>query len=129
MSLNKSQKLRVVALKLCRQMRKNPTKAEDIFWQAVRKRKFMGVKFYRQYPIFFDYLGKETFYIADFYSFEYKLVIEIDGRIHDCTKEKDKFRTEVINLLGISVTRFKNEEIVNNLDKVLKSLSKYFKSQ
>ncbi len=125
MSLNKSAKLRLVALELSRKMRKSPTKAEDIFWQTVRNRKFMGVKFYRQYPIFFDNLGKETFYIADFYSFEQKLVIEIDGRIHNYTEERDKFRTEIINLLGINVIRFKNDEVINDLDEVLEKLKKY----
>ncbi len=125
MSLNRSSKLRLVALELCKKMRKNPTKAEDIFWQAVRKRKFMRVKFYRQYPIFFDYLGKETFYIADFYSFEHKLVVEIDGRIHNYTQQRDRFRTEIINLLGINVIRFKNEDIINDLEYVLDKLKRY----
>ena len=123
MSLNKSKELRIVALELCRKMRKNPTPAEYIVWKAVRKRKFKGIKFYRQYPLFFDYLGKETFYIADFYSHEKKIVVEIDGRIHNYTKERDKLRTEVINMLGINVIRFKNEEVINNLKSVLERLA------
>ena len=58
-------------------------------------------------------------------AFEYNLVVEIDGRIHDYTLERDKFITEVINLLGINVIRFKNEEVINNLEDVLERLKRY----
>jgi len=48
------------------------------------------------------------------------LVIEIDGEIHNYHKKRDALRTEIINMLGIRVLRFKNEEVLNNIDKVLK---------
>ncbi|HEX9975484.1 MAG TPA: DUF559 domain-containing protein, partial [bacterium] len=67
MSLSHDPRLRQIAKELCRMLRRNQTNAEKIFWEAVRNRRFMGLKFYRQYPIFFDFSGQETFFIADFF--------------------------------------------------------------
>ncbi len=122
MSLNKNHKLKMVAQKLCRELRKNSTKAEKIFWEAVRDRRFMDKKFYRQYPIFFDILGRETFFIADFYCFKEKLVVEIDGGYHKRQKQYDELRTFIINSQNINVIRFKNEEVENDLPSVLEKL-------
>ncbi|MCB0288741.1 MAG: endonuclease domain-containing protein [Calditrichaeota bacterium] len=124
MSLNKDPRLKQIALARCRALRKNQTSAEKIFWKAVRDRNFMGLKFYRQHPLFFDYLGKETFYIADFYCHEKQLVIEIDGKIHESQQEKDALRTLMINLLGIAVLRFSNAEVESRLPGVLEELRK-----
>ena len=122
MSLSNDPRLRQVAKQLCRDLRKKQTNAEKIFWEAVRNRRFMGLKFYRQYPIFVDVDGRETFFIADFFCFEKKLVVEIDGKIHDYQKDYDALRTEIINRKGIDVIRFKNEEIEKNVDAVLRRL-------
>ena len=122
MSLSNDPRLRQVAKQLCRDFRKKQTNAEKIFWEAVRNRRFMGLKFYRQYPIFVDVDGRETFFIADFFCFEKKLVVEIDGKIHDYQKDYDALRTEIINRKGIDVIRFKNEEIEKNVDAVLRRL-------
>lgn len=124
MSLSGDPRLREVAKQLCRELRKKQTNAEAIFWEAVRDRRFQGFKFYRQYPLFFDYLGKETFFIADFFCHEQKLVVEIDGKIHDCRKDHDQLRTFIINLMNIEVVRFRNEEIENDLGDVLGRLTK-----
>jgi very-short-patch-repair endonuclease len=78
MSLNKKNELIEVAKIICRDLRKRQTKAEEIFWQAVRNRKFLGNKFLRQHPIFYDLKGKESFFIADFYCHEKKLIVELD---------------------------------------------------
>jgi very-short-patch-repair endonuclease len=98
-----------------RYLRKNSTKAENIFWQAVRNRKINSKKFYRQYPISFEYYGQQRHFIADFYCHECKLVVEIDGGIHEKQKDYDKLRTEIINKLGMTVIRFKNEDVENDL--------------
>jgi len=74
--------------------------------------------------LFYDLLGKETFYIADFYCHELQLFVEIDGPIHKYHSYQDSQRTEIINLLGINVIRFYSEEIENNLDAVLHRLNK-----
>lgn len=124
MSLNSKSKLKLIATALCRELRKNSTRAEKIFWKAVRNRKFMDKKFNRQYPIFYDIRGNESFYIADFYCHELKLVIEIDGGYHKKQKEYDVLRTEDINDLGLTVIRFTNNEIETDLTKVLNTIKR-----
>ncbi|GMU96936.1 endonuclease domain-containing protein [Ignavibacterium album] len=130
MSLNNKKKLVEVAKVVCRELRKNSTKAERIFWEQVRNRRFCGKKFYRQYPIFHDITGKETFFIADFFCFEEKLIVELDGRYHQYRLKEDEERTKILNHLGLSVIRFTNDEIENDLESVLLKLGKdfFFKS-
>ncbi|MCI0698296.1 endonuclease domain-containing protein [candidate division KSB1 bacterium] len=72
-------------------------------------------------------MGKETFFIADFFCHERKLVVEIDGKIHDYRKDHDELRTFIINMMGIEVIRFRNEEIENNLGEVLARLTSLLK--
>ena len=107
----------------CRELRKRQTKAEGIFWSRVRNKQFQGLKFYRQYPLFFDLLGKETFYIADFYCHTKQLVVELDGGIHDRQKEQDKLRDGVIELLGIRVVRIQNKDVLEDVEEVIKRIS------
>ena len=111
-----------VAKRLCRDLRKRSTLSEQLFWQAVRNRKVLGKKFLRQFSIFFEYMGKETFFIADFYCHENRLVVEIDGKSHDYQKEYDELRTYIINNLSIEVVRFPNKEIEIDINRVLEKL-------
>jgi len=122
MSLNAKKELVEIAKLLCRDLRKRSTKAEEILWEQLRNRKLDYKKYYRQYPIFYDITGKESFFIADFFCFETKLVIELDGAIHNKRLKEDMQRTEILNLLGLSVIRFKNEEIEKELEKVLERI-------
>ena len=115
----------VAAKELSRELRKSQTEAESCFWNAVRKKKRFGLRFIRQHPIFFEYYGKERFYIADFYCHEQQLVVEIDGPIHESQIEEDQLRDFIINSLGITVLRFKNEEIMNDMGSVLKTISEH----
>jgi very-short-patch-repair endonuclease len=105
--------------KLSRDLRKRSTQGEKLLWEAVRNRKFEGLKFLRQHPIYFEYINKREFFIADFYCHQYRLVIEIDGKSHNTQQEYDKYRTFIINNLSMEVLRIKNEEIENNIDAVL----------
>jgi very-short-patch-repair endonuclease len=54
------------------------TAAENALWQSLR-RKNLGLKFYRQHPIYHDSSGLESFYIADFYCHSARLVVEVEG--------------------------------------------------
>ena len=110
------------AKRLCRDLRRKSTPSEQVFWQAVRNRKVLGKKFLRQFPIFFEYMNKETFFIADFYCHENRLVVEIDGKSHDYQKEYDALRTHIIKDLGIDVVRFANKEVETDMNKVLERL-------
>ena len=116
------------AKQLARELRKRQTPAEDTLWKNLRNREFLGKKFLRHHPIFFYDGLREAFFIADFYCRENRLVIEIDGASHEYQKEYDKFRTCIINDLGIRVVRFKNDEIEGDLRQVLERLKEAISS-
>ena len=80
-----------------------------------------GFKFRRQHPI--------DVYIADFYCHEAKLIVELDGGLHNKpeNKEYDQGRTNKLNELEIRVVRFKNEDVVNNMDWVLDRVRAFLK--
>ena len=103
-------------------MRSNPTEAEAIFWELVRGRKICGKKFHRQYPIKLRYENRICFFFADFYCPEISLIIEIDGGIHQFQEDYDTLRTHLINELGKKVIRFSNEDVLNNIRKIINIL-------
>ena len=107
---------------IVRQSRKNRTVSEKTLWDRLRNRQLCGKKFVRQYPVIFNYFGKQRFLIADFYCHQAKLVIEIDGSIHQRRKEYDRNREKVIAALKIKVLRFTNKEILENILEVLKMI-------
>lgn len=111
------------ATRRSRKLRKRQTTVEKLMWGSLRNRKFLGVKFYRQHPIFFHDAGRPRFFIADFYSRELNLVLEIDGKYHDRQKEYDSFRSEVIGSRGVRVVRIANETIEKDLPGVLDTLA------
>jgi len=106
--------------RLAERMRRNPTNAEKSLWKHLKKLRSTGFIFRRQHPI--------DFYIADFYCHKLKLVIEVDGEIHDIeeTREHDDGRTGHLELYGIKVIRFTNEEVIENEDQVISQIRKYF---
>ena len=104
---------------VCRRFRKNQTEGEKTLWKVVRNRQIEGYKILRQYPISFKWNDQIRFFIADFYCHQMKLVIEIDGGIHETQKEYDVIREKIIDQLGYRIIRFSNEDILNNLDYVL----------
>jgi len=96
-----------------RALRKETTKAEERLWEFLRGKKLNGLKFRRQHPF--------HNYIADFYCHERKLVIELDGAVHSTGEnaEYDKGRTFELEELGIIVLRFWNDEVMNEIERVL----------
>jgi len=94
-------------------LRNNMTKAEKLLWDYLSRKQLMGFKFRRQHPI--------ADFIVDFYCHIAKLVIELDGEIHNNKEQKDydKARTEELEEFGIKIIRFDNEEILKDIDKVL----------
>ena len=113
---------------VARELRKKTTLAEDIFWQYVRKRQFYGLKFRRQHALFFKYFGQTRFFIADFYCKEMRLIVEIDGGIHERQKEYDQFRSEILSQQKeLKIIRFKNDDVLNDIDSVLKKLAEFLK--
>lgn len=110
---------------LCRELRKKQTPAEELLWEYLRNRNMMDKKFLRQHPICVESVwGKSLYYIPDFYCHEAKLVIEADGPVHLFKKEYDKNRDEVLGNLGLSIIRFTNDEILNDISRVLDCIAK-----
>ncbi len=106
---------RLDKLKFKRALRQNMTPAEKILWQELRGRKLSGTKWKRQESI--------DQFIADFLCKEHRLIVEVDGGIHETQRDYDRFRTEVIRDYGYSVLRFTNEEVFQNLPNVLSRIS------
>ncbi|WP_120273368.1 endonuclease domain-containing protein [Mangrovibacterium diazotrophicum] len=98
-------------------LRENMTSAELNLWEKLKRRQVLGLRFRPQHPI--------DIFIADFYCHPLKLVIEIDGGIHLVPehKEYDIGRTAELNQWGIQVIRFTNEEVANNLEKVVSQIN------
>ena len=110
---------------IARGLRKNLTEAEKILWKELRNRKLNGVKFLRQHPLFYFSQNKRGYlFIADFYCAEKKLVVELDGKIHDHIQEYDANRESVLLERGLTVLRIKNEEL-ENINSVLLKIKKY----
>jgi leucyl-tRNA synthetase len=112
--------------RIARKLRGNQTDAEKLLWENLRKRRLKGIRFLRQYPIFYEQTQyDQRFFVVDFYSPEYKTAIELDGKIHDFQKDKDKWREEIITSQGIRVIRIKNEEL-QNIEELLTHLKSQF---
>ena len=99
-----------------RELRRNQTDAEKVFWSQVRNRQFNGMRFFRQYS-----LGP---YILDFYCPTVKLAVELDGGQHNQSKnrEYDTFRSEYLKAHGIEVIRFWDNEVLLDIQGVLNKL-------
>ena len=111
-----------LARMLSRELRSNPTDADKTLWTALKNRQFLNLKFLRQHPIYYQYNNKKSFFIADFYCHEIKMVVELDGRIHVKHKDHDQIRTEILDFKDIQVVRYKNEEITKDIAVALERL-------
>jgi len=102
-------------LKRAEELRKNMTSAEKIIWQHIHINEWK-LKFRRQHPI--------SNFVVDFYCHPIKLVIEIDGDIHDDeeVKKNDALREKTLVSLGLKILRFNNQEIYKNSKGVLKKI-------
>ena len=101
---------------IARDLRTRETTTEDRLWSVLRDRRLAGLKFRRQHPI------AGTAYVVDFLCYAAMLVVEVDGGIHDVQEADDRIRQEVIEALGYHVIRFRNEDVLRNLQGVLVSI-------
>ena len=95
-------------------LRKNSTIAERKLWHRLRSRNFMNLKFRRQEPV--------ENYIVDFICYEKKLIIELDGSQHLEQGEYDEERTKYLKSKGYKVLRFWNNQVMNDIDGVLRAI-------
>ena len=110
---------------VARLLRRRETGAEAVLWGAIRNRQ-IGPKFLRQYSIGYEYQETERFFVADFYSSELKLVIEVDGPIHEKQRAEDQLRSEIIASQGIKIIRFTNRDIKKDLPQVLATIKQSY---
>jgi very-short-patch-repair endonuclease len=99
--------------------RKHSTAAEAILWQALKGQQLQGRKFRRQHSI--------ENYIVDFYCASAKLIIELDGEVHEeaIAWHNDLVRDERLEQLGFRILRFRNEAVTENLDLTLQTISQF----
>ena len=89
-----------------RRGRIDPTLPEAIFWKYLRDRRLEGLKFRRQLP-----LGP---YIADFACPAVRLIVELDGGVHDLRVAQDAKRDAWLTANGWTVMRFRNNAVLTN---------------
>ena len=85
-----------------------------MLWERLRNKQVDGLKFRRQHPI--------GYFVTDFYCHEIKLIIELEGKIHNKKEQKeyDKLRKELIETWDYSIIYFKNEQIYDDINGVLR---------
>lgn len=101
-----------------KELRKNATLQEKLLWERLRNSKF-GFRFKRQYSI--------GGYILDFYCAKKRLIIELDGGVHDAkeAKEYDEVRDKFFRELGYTTLRFSNSEVEKDLEEVLNRIQDF----
>ena len=99
-----------------RELRRNSTFPERLLWGRLRASRLCGLKFRRQHPV-----GP---FLADFFCDEHRLVIELDGKSHDGNAEQDARRSAFIRSQGLRVVRFSNDDVLREMDAVLKAILK-----
>jgi len=99
-----------------RDLRRRQTRAEATLWQYLRASRLDGLRFRRQHPV--------DRYFADFACLSLKLVIELDGKVHDDDGRQldDYHRQQAIEALGWSVLRFTNDQVTTSLPTVLAAI-------
>jgi very-short-patch-repair endonuclease len=105
-----------------RALRRVMTPAEARLWSALR-RNALGVRFRRQHPV--------HPYVADFACFTHKLIIEVDGSMHEGNEAvaRDARRDERLTREGWRVLRYTNLEIFDDLDVVLEEIGQALRWQ
>jgi len=105
-----------IKAEVARDLRQSAPAAERILWGKLRNRQLSGVKFRRQYRI------GATPYVADFCCVEARLIVEVDGEIHQSQQEADLVRQGLIESLGFQFLRFSNQDIAERLDQVVMAI-------
>ncbi|MBN2086630.1 MAG: DUF559 domain-containing protein [Anaerolineales bacterium] len=95
--------------------RRAMTKSERVVWNGLRAHRFRGLHFRRQAVI-----GP---FIVDFYCHSLRLVVEIDGGVHESQKGMDSERDEFLKAMGLRVLRFSNSRVMSNIEGVITELA------
>jgi very-short-patch-repair endonuclease len=84
---------------------------EKLLWEKLKGKQVCGVRFRRQHPI--------ELFIADFYCHKVRLVVEVDGEVHNDKVDYDDGRSAEMEKFGIKVIRFTNIEVENSIEEVV----------
>ena len=106
--------LRARMVEVARQFRKNPTPSEAILWQALRGRRLDGHRFRRQQPI-----GP---FVVDFFNAAERLIVEVDGPIHESQREVDAERQRLLEGLGLRFLRLPATLVETDLPSALDAI-------
>ena len=100
---------------IVRNLRRQETAAEKLAWHLLRDRR-LGLKFRRQFPI-----GN---YVVDFYCFEVRLAVELDGSAHAQPSQvkKDGAKDTYLTRLGIRVLRLPNGQVMQDPEGFVKKV-------
>ncbi len=106
---------------LARQLRTNSTKSETKLWTYLKGKQLLGVDFHRQKPI--------DNHIVDFFCNKLMLAIELDGYTHSFEEvcERDQIKEQKLNNIGITVLRFRDDDVMNNIEGVLVKIAEHIK--
>ncbi len=102
---------------LARSLRRAGNRPEEVLWEALRDRRFLGLKFRRQHP-----LGP---FIADFYCADHLLAVEIDGGAHSPpqARDRDVARDEWLTQRGIRVVRIPADIVLEAPEEALAAIA------
>jgi very-short-patch-repair endonuclease len=104
-----------------RELRNSATDAERALWRYISNRQLCGVRFNRQVP-----MGP---YICDFVARTPRLIVELDGGQHAIAADYDANRTAFLQQRGYRVMRFWNNDVLENLDGVLRVIEEALKDK
>jgi very-short-patch-repair endonuclease len=99
---------------MARQLRKSTTPEERLLWQELRTHRFDGLHFRRQQVI--------DGFVADFYCHAARLVVEVDGLIHDDQREYDAYRDRALAANGLRIVRVSNDDVRRNMPAILERI-------
>jgi cyclase len=102
---------KAITIETAKMLRNNMTYHENLLWEKLKGKQIYGVRFRRQHPI--------MFFIADFYCHEAKLVVEVDGDIHNDKTDYDDGRSAEMEKYGLIVLRITNAEVETSLENVI----------
>jgi len=102
-----------------RRLRREMTPAERLLWAALRDRRNVGLKFRRQVP-----MGP---FILDFFDAEHKLVLEVDGPVHEHRVGYDGGRDRELRRRGLTILRFSNDEVLGDVEAVARGVAAFLR--
>jgi very-short-patch-repair endonuclease len=102
-------------LQRTKELRQNMTPAEKVLWQYLRANRLNGLHFRRQQII--------DGFIVDFYCHAARLVIELDGEVHQQQVESDAERDAILQAKGLKLLRFPNEVVLGDINTVLLTIT------